>query len=67
MFATGKVGMAAMAQNILDLAAAGCKVIVDDVHFFSEPAYQDGVIAQAIDQVVAKWRGLPHLGLQQRQ
>ncbi len=53
MFATGKVGMAAMAQNILDLAAAGCKVIVDDVHFFSEPAYQDGVIAQAIDQVVA--------------
>ena len=52
MFATGSVSMTSMARNILDLAAAGCKVIVDDVHFFNEPAYQDGIVAQAVNQVV---------------
>ena len=30
-FATGQGGQAQMAQNILDLAAAGCTVIVDDL------------------------------------
>ncbi len=51
MFATGKGGQAQMAQNILDLAAAGCNIIVDDVFYFGEPPFQDGVIAQAVDQV----------------
>lgn len=50
-FATGQGGQAQMAQNILDLAAAGCDVIVDDVLYFSEPVFQDGIIAQAVDQV----------------
>ena len=53
-FATGKGGQAQMAQNILDLAAAGCDVIVDDVLYFSEPVFQDGVIAQAVDQVASQ-------------
>ncbi len=50
-FATGQGGTAQMAQNILDLAAAGCKVITDDVFYFNEPPFQDGIIAQAVDEV----------------
>jgi hypothetical protein len=52
-FATGQGGQAQMAQNILDLQAAGCDVIVDDVLYFAEPVFQDGVIAQAVDTVAA--------------
>ncbi|MCP4006504.1 MAG: S8 family serine peptidase, partial [bacterium] len=52
MFATGISGQANFAQNILDLASAGCDVIVDDIFYFSEPVFQDGVIAQAINDVV---------------
>ena len=50
-FATAKGGEAQMAQNILDLAAAGCDVIVDDVTYFAEAVFQDGVIAQAVETV----------------
>lgn len=53
-FATGTSGfLQEMADNIIDLAAAGCDVIVDDVLYFSEPVFQDGVIAQAVDTVAA--------------
>ncbi len=52
-FATGQGGQAQMAQNIIDLAAAGCRVINDDILYFVESVFQDGVIAQAVDQVVA--------------
>ncbi|MCG8464756.1 MAG: hypothetical protein MI750_07890 [Xanthomonadales bacterium] len=50
-FATGVGGQAQMAQNILDLAQAGCDVIVDDVLYLTEPVFQDGIIAQAVDTV----------------
>ncbi|MEM7482855.1 MAG: S8 family serine peptidase [Acidobacteriota bacterium] len=52
-FATANGGQAQFAQNILDLAAAGCKVIAEDVFYFAEPVFQDGIIAQAVDQVAA--------------
>ena len=42
------------ANGILALAAAGCKVIVDDVSYFDEPFFQNGVIAQAIQTVEAE-------------
>lgn len=53
-FATGVGGEAQMAQNILDLAAAGCDVIVDDILYLGEAVFQDGIIAQAVDQVVSQ-------------
>lgn len=53
-FATGLGGPAQMAQNILDLAAAGCDVIVDDVLYLGEAVFQDDIIAQAVEQVAAQ-------------
>ena len=52
-FASAFGGQAQFAQNILDLQAAGCDVIVDDVGYFAEFAFQDGVIAQAVETVTA--------------
>jgi hypothetical protein len=42
------------ANGILALAAAGCKVIVDDVAYFDEPFFQNGIVAQAIEAVEAQ-------------
>jgi VCBS repeat-containing protein len=42
------------ANGILALAAAGAKVIVDDVSYFDEPFFQNGVVAQAIQTVEAE-------------
>ena len=52
-FATANGGQANFANNIIRLAHDGAKVIVDDVLYFTEPAYQDGIIAQAVDKVTA--------------
>ncbi|MEM6455464.1 MAG: S8 family serine peptidase [Acidobacteriota bacterium] len=53
-FATGTGGTAQMAQNILDLADAGCRVIIDDVLYLLEGAFQDDIIALAVEDVVAQ-------------
>jgi hypothetical protein len=50
-FATAFNGQASFAQNILDLQTAGCDIIVDDVFYFAEPVFQDGIIAQAVNTV----------------
>jgi len=52
-FASAFNGQAAFANNIKALKNAGAKVIVDDVAYFAEPMFQDGVIAQAVETVVA--------------
>jgi hypothetical protein len=52
-FATAEGGQANFANNIIALRNAGAQVIVDDVQYFYEPMFQDGVIAQAVNQVVA--------------
>jgi Ca2+-binding RTX toxin-like protein len=53
LFHTAFTGQANFAQGIIDLAAAGADIIVDDVFYLSEPFFQDGVIAQAVDTVTA--------------
>jgi hypothetical protein len=53
-FATGFNGAASMANNIRDLAAAGCKVIIDDVNYFFESPFQDDVISLAVNDVSAQ-------------
>lgn len=51
-------GQAGFAQGIIDLANAGSDVIVDDVIYFAEPMFQDGIVAQAVDTVVGQ--GVPY-------
>jgi subtilisin family serine protease len=53
-FHTAFLGEADFANGILELAAIGCDVIVDDIIYFAEPFFQDGIIAQAVDQVKKK-------------
>jgi hypothetical protein len=53
-FATAYGGQATFANNITKLrTVAGADVIVDDVRYYFEPMFQDGVIAQAVDDAVA--------------
>lgn len=52
-FFTAFNGQAAFANGIRSLAAAGCDIIVDDVFFFAEPFFQNGLIAQAVNEVSA--------------
>jgi hypothetical protein len=54
IFATAFTGVSNFANNILALQAAGAKIIVDDVTYFNEGAFQDGPIARAVNEVTAK-------------
>jgi hypothetical protein len=52
-FATAFSGELGFAANIRALAAAGAKVIADDVAYFEEPFFQDGPAAVAVNDVAA--------------
>ena len=52
-FATAFNGVADFANQIRNLKASGSSVITDDVTYFTEPMFQDGIIAKAVDDVVA--------------
>jgi Subtilase family len=64
-FATGDNGIAGMAQNIQDLRAAGCDILIDDILYDPETPFQQGqgtgvvsttnggLILEAIDTVTA--------------
>jgi chitodextrinase len=52
--AGGLAGEAGLAQLVLDLAANGCDIIVDDLLYLTESPFQDGVIAQAVDEVAGQ-------------
>jgi len=54
-FHTAFNGQADFANGIIELATrARARIIVDDVIYFAEPMFQDGIIAQAVDAVKAK-------------
>jgi len=50
-FHTAFQGQAGFANGIIALKDSGCNVIVDDVFYYFEPYFQDGIIAQAANQV----------------
>jgi hypothetical protein len=52
-FYTAEGGEADFASGFGKLATAGATVIADDVGYFDEPFFQDGIVAQAIDAVAA--------------
>ena len=53
-FYTADNSEADFANGIGVLAKAGAKVEADDSHYFDEPFYQDGILAQAINDVEAQ-------------
>ncbi len=53
-FYTADDSEADFANGITALAAAGAKVEADDVGYFDEPFFQDGLVAQAIDTAEAQ-------------
>lgn len=50
-FHSAFISQASFAAGIVALAGIA-RVVVDDVFYFNEPAFQDGIIAQAVDQAV---------------
>ncbi|MBO6166910.1 MAG: InlB B-repeat-containing protein [Kiritimatiellae bacterium] len=53
-FATGFGTDPEFAEAIESFYANGCRVVVDDVGWPSDPAFQDGIVAQAINDFTAK-------------
>ena len=53
-FYTAVNSEADFANGIQALANAGAKVVADDVGYFDEPFFQDGLLAQAIDSVASQ-------------
>jgi hypothetical protein len=60
-FRTGFISPGDFAQGIIQLQQDHCQVIVDDVAYITEPFFQDGVVAQAVNYVasqgVSQWNG----------
>ena len=52
-FATGFADDTSFYTNILNLRSNGCDIIVDDVNYYNESPFQDGLVAQAVNTVTA--------------
>lgn len=57
--ATGATGEVAMAEQIRQLGTGGADIITDDIGYLTEPMFQDGPIAQAIEENRTE-RGILH-------
>ena len=53
-FHTAFRGQADFATGIRALADVGCQIIVDDVGYFAELMFQDGIISQAVNEVASR-------------
>eukprot|EP00977_Amphora_coffeiformis_P024156 scaffold15108_cov180-Amphora_coffeaeformis.AAC.32 len=51
-FYTALLGFSAFAQGIMELVDAGCDIIVDDIQYAGEAAFQDDLVALAVDNAV---------------
>ena len=58
LFAAGGPGPVGKANNIDALRASGAQIIADDTFYLTEPFFQDGVVAQAVD--AAKTNGVAY-------
>ena len=54
MFYTAWEGPVGFAQGIITLADNGADIIVDDIGYFAMPMFQEGPIAQAVNEVTAR-------------
>ena len=52
-FATAFAGQASFAANIQALCNAGANIIVDDVFYYAEAVFQDGIVAQGVTAAMA--------------
>lgn len=53
LFDTGTTGAATKASHIATLVSSGARVIADDTFYLTEPLFQDGAVAQAVDAAKA--------------
>jgi hypothetical protein len=53
-FRTGFINPVDFAAGIIELKDAGCNVIVDDITYITEPFFKDGIVAEAVNTVVAE-------------
>eukprot|EP00899_Mesostigma_viride_P018274 jgi/Mesvir1/26448/Mv16127-RA.2 len=53
-FYTAFVSLSDFAHGIRLLADRGCDIVVDDIFYFAEPAFFDGAIASAVNDVTRK-------------
>lgn len=57
--AFGEADFAQQIRNLADPNIGNADILVDDIIYFAEPFFQDGIVAQAVDDVV-KTRGVSY-------
>ena len=50
----GEADFADQMLRLADPTAGNCKILVDDISYFGEPMFQDGVVAQAVNEASSR-------------